>query len=476
MVELRKRPGAPSDPLQPPQKKASTVSKMKSKPPPNEASPSANGTGKAQTVLVGKSIDLEEFGGEVETQSGQKTTLKELVIDSKSGVVLFTYPKASTPGCTTQACLFRDEFSPLTATGYSIFGLSTDSPKSNTTFKAKQNLPYTLLCDPGASLIAAIGMKKSPKGTTRGVFVIGKDGKVQAVEPGGPAATVDVVRKLVQNTGAPVAEDTAKIIEAEVMGSHEDAEADNKEPGDAGNGSGAITDEPQADVAAQVADTAEKLDGDASLALAWSLVYSENQPFAMATNAAKGAGRQLASSRGSFSYLKKYTVQSTGIWDRIRRLLAVDPNRSSGVPLNPQFRNPPPGANPPEAYDDPITVPAGDIAENAYFRRDMRRSYPRLSVVKQGDVVGLLTVGSQAKPKENILQIGDAGTKQLMQVQQEGEDKGLAALFEREITSVANVLGANGMPPFPTGASRVSPDGGRRYVMDIDREEGFPEQ
>lgn len=154
----------------------------------------------------------------------------------------------------------------------------------------------------------------------------------------------------------------------------------------------------------------------------------------------------------------------------------MDPNRSSGIPLNPQFRNPPPGANPPEAYDDPVTVPAGDIAENAYFRRDMRRSYPRLSVVKQGDVVGLLSVGSQAKPKENALQIGDAGTKQLVQVQQEGEDKGLAALFERETTSVASVLGANGMPPFPTGASRMSPDGGRRYVMDIDREEGFPEE
>ncbi|KAI4208582.1 MAG: hypothetical protein LQ346_000092 [Caloplaca aetnensis] len=174
----------------------------------------------------------------------------------------------------------------------------------------------------------------------------------------------------------------------------------------------------------------------------------------MTTNAAKGAG----------------------IWDRIRRLLAIDPNRSSGIPLNPQFRNPPPGANPPEAYDDPVTVPAGDIAENAYFRRDIRRSYPRLSVVKQGDVVGLLSVGSKAKPKEDVLQIGDAGAKQLVQLQREGEDKGLAALFERETTSVASVLGANGMPPFPTGASRVSPDGGRKYIMDIDREEGFPEE
>lgn len=85
-------------------------------------------------------------------------------------------------------------------------------------------------------------------------------------------------------------------------------------------------------------------------------------------------------------------------------------------------------------------------------------------------------MGSKAKPKEDVLQIGDAGAKQLIQIQHEGEAKGLAALFEREKISVASVLGANGMPPFPTGASRSSPDGGRKYVMDIHREEGFPEE
>lgn len=80
--------------------------------------------------------------------------------------------------------MFRDEFTPLTATGFSIFGLSTDSPKSNTSFKVKQNLPYTLLCDPKATLISAIGMKKAPSGTTRGVVVFNKEGKVEAAEPG----------------------------------------------------------------------------------------------------------------------------------------------------------------------------------------------------------------------------------------------------------------------------------------------------
>lgn len=50
-------------------------------------------------VVVGETIDLKGFGGEIETNEGEKTTLEKLVSESKSGVVLFTYPKASTPGC-----------------------------------------------------------------------------------------------------------------------------------------------------------------------------------------------------------------------------------------------------------------------------------------------------------------------------------------------------------------------------------------
>lgn len=99
---------------------------------------------------------------------------------------------------TKQACLFRDGYEQLTSTGLSIYGLSTDSPKANTTFKTKQNLPYPLLCDPKASLIGSIGLKKSPKGTIRGVFVVDKEGKVLVSEPGSPASTVEAVEKLVK--------------------------------------------------------------------------------------------------------------------------------------------------------------------------------------------------------------------------------------------------------------------------------------
>ncbi|KAL8944045.1 MAG: hypothetical protein Q9211_000751 [Gyalolechia sp. 1 TL-2023] len=260
MVELRKRREAPSDIPEPPLKKTMSATKAKSEPEPNaKAGSSANGASKTKAIKVGDIIELEGFGGEVETQDGEKTNLKKLVDESRTGVVLFTYPKASTPGCTTQACLFRDHYAPLTATGYSIFGLSTDSPKSNTTFKTKQNLPYTLLCDPKATLISAIGLKKPPKGTTRGVFVVSKTGKIEAAEPGGPAATLEVVGKSIQNAGVSSSENVEKA-SGGVERYPQHVEANDTERRGEATPSKGDTDGVRAEVAAEVADTAQKLD------------------------------------------------------------------------------------------------------------------------------------------------------------------------------------------------------------------------
>jgi len=238
--ELRKRKAPASEPAAaPPAKKkgplAKAVAKVKEVVAGSPKAAKTNGAASASKVAVGETITLEGFGGEIETNDGVKTTLKKLVDDSKGGVVLFTYPKASTPGCTNQACLFRDQYTDLSATGFSIYGLSKDSPKANTIFKEKQKLPYPLLCDPSATLISAIGLKKAPAGTTRGVFVVDKSGKVLAAEPGSPAGTVGVVKKLVGGGGTPVAN---------------------------GVNGGTKEDVAQADVAAQVADTAEKLDSN----------------------------------------------------------------------------------------------------------------------------------------------------------------------------------------------------------------------
>ncbi|KAM3507992.1 hypothetical protein MY11210_006914 [Beauveria gryllotalpidicola] len=154
--------------------------------------------GSNKQVAVGHVVDLDDFGGEIETNDGNKTTLKKLVEESESGVVLFTYPKASTPGCTKQVCFFRDDYAPLTVGGLAIYGLSADSPKANTAFQTKQKLQYTLLCDPDFALIGAIGLKKNPRGTQRGVFVIDKAGKVLVAEAGSPQGTVDRVKALVE--------------------------------------------------------------------------------------------------------------------------------------------------------------------------------------------------------------------------------------------------------------------------------------
>ncbi|ORY12244.1 thioredoxin-like protein [Clohesyomyces aquaticus] len=183
---------------------------------------------------VGDTVDLAEFGGEIETHEGTKTTLAKLVEESTGGVVLFTYPKASTPGCTTQACNFRDNYESFGPTGYSIYGLSTDSPKANTTFKTKQTLPYTMLCDPSQTLISAIGLAKAGKKTERGVFVIDKSGKVLAAQGASPANSVPVVKKAIgASDSAPAAEASAEKKDVEM-----------------------------AETAGQVADTAAKIDSN----------------------------------------------------------------------------------------------------------------------------------------------------------------------------------------------------------------------
>lgn len=135
----------------------------------------------------------------------------------------------------------------MTATGFAIYGLSADSPTSNTTFQTKQKLPYPLLCDPKQTLISAIGMKKPPKSTSRGVFVVDKSGKVLAAEAGSPDGTVAVVKRLVESSGSTTAPA---------------ATAETAPVAAVANGDATKEDVDKANVAAEVADTAEKLDSN----------------------------------------------------------------------------------------------------------------------------------------------------------------------------------------------------------------------
>jgi thioredoxin-dependent peroxiredoxin len=72
-------------------------------------------------------------------------------------VVLFAYPKAGTPGCTTQACGFREEFPKLTAANVVVLGISADTPKDQLKWKNAEQLPYDLLSDPDHAVLEAWG-------------------------------------------------------------------------------------------------------------------------------------------------------------------------------------------------------------------------------------------------------------------------------------------------------------------------------
>jgi peroxiredoxin Q/BCP len=112
-VELRKRKApAPAAAPEPPAKKQSKVAKAAAKVKAvvkgnTEKAAETNGPPKSAKPIVGDIISLDGFGGEVETNDGEKTTLKALVDESKAGVVLFTYPKASTPGCKSSLCTLK---------------------------------------------------------------------------------------------------------------------------------------------------------------------------------------------------------------------------------------------------------------------------------------------------------------------------------------------------------------------------------
>lgn len=105
-------------------------------------------------------------------------------------VVLYFYPKDDTPGCTKEACSFRDDYSNYEQAGVVILGVSPDSPKSHAKFKEKYNLPFTLLADEDhrvCELYGAWGRKKfmgrEYDGVLRTTFLIGADGMILRVFP-----------------------------------------------------------------------------------------------------------------------------------------------------------------------------------------------------------------------------------------------------------------------------------------------------
>lgn len=122
--------------------------------------------------------------------SGRDQDGNEHTLESYQGkkLVVFFYPKASTPGCTAEACNLRDNWEAFQAQGYAILGVSADSPKRQQNFKNKYELPFPLIADEDKSVIEAFGvwgpkkfMGKEYDGIHRTTFVIDENGKVEEV-------------------------------------------------------------------------------------------------------------------------------------------------------------------------------------------------------------------------------------------------------------------------------------------------------
>ena len=135
---------------------------------------------------------------ELQSDEGETVTLSAL---RGKPVVLYFYPKDDTPGCTTEACEFRDAYDRFREQGVEILGVSPDTEASHRKFKSKYELPFTLLADPDHHTAEAYGVWKEKKnygktymGVERSTFVIDADGKVakamRGIRPAGHAAQV----------------------------------------------------------------------------------------------------------------------------------------------------------------------------------------------------------------------------------------------------------------------------------------------
>jgi thioredoxin-dependent peroxiredoxin len=121
--------------------------------------------------------------------------------------VLYAYPKDSTPGCTTEACDFRDSLTRVQSLGAQVYGISRDSLKSHQTFIAKQSLPFRLLSDPECTLLkplGAFGKKimygKAVEGIIRSTFLVDPKGVIRHVWPkvSVKGHVTEVIEKLVE--------------------------------------------------------------------------------------------------------------------------------------------------------------------------------------------------------------------------------------------------------------------------------------
>jgi peroxiredoxin Q/BCP len=149
-----------------------------------------------------------------EAVAGDQTIPVHLVDYRGRRIVLYFYPKDNTPGCTREACAFRDGYAKLENWGIVVFGCSVDSADAHRAFAKKYRLPFPLLLDPDKKIAKAYGADNGIPilGLDKRVtYVIGEDGRIAAVYPQVDPATHanQIIRDLGANKAHPVANKTA---------------------------------------------------------------------------------------------------------------------------------------------------------------------------------------------------------------------------------------------------------------------------
>ena len=119
---------------------------------------------------------------EVLDQDGNTVKSSDFIGKGRKTIIYF-YPKDNTSGCTAEACSFRDNYAELTAAGYNVVGVSKDSAKSHTGFRAKYELPFRLLADTSTKMLQNFGAwgekrmyGKTTMGTLRRTFIFDEKG------------------------------------------------------------------------------------------------------------------------------------------------------------------------------------------------------------------------------------------------------------------------------------------------------------
>src|SRR5947207_1711251 len=121
------------------------------------------------------------------TNGGGRASLSDF---KGKNVILYFYPRDDTPGCTKEACAFRDEFAAFKRKDAVVLGVSTDSPRSHDKFIEKHRLPFTLLADEDKKIVQAFGvwgqksfLGRKYMGTRRVTFLIGPNGRIKKIWP-----------------------------------------------------------------------------------------------------------------------------------------------------------------------------------------------------------------------------------------------------------------------------------------------------